>query len=94
MLTIHPTHNAIIAALLHAGALDTKEIHRYLIDNTENSVTLAQLYNILKQLYNSQIISKYDKKYQINMLWINQLEDAVRAYYQKTNQIDRASFVE
>jgi hypothetical protein len=87
-------HNAIINLLLLDGSLTTKQLHERLMQHEETNVTLTQLYNILKQLYNSQIVSKYEKKYQINMLWINQLEDTVKNYYQKSNHIDRKSFDE
>jgi hypothetical protein len=88
MILSHKNHDDIISLLLKYGSCTAKQIYEYLTQWTEDSITLAQLYNILKILYQCQIISKYDKKYHINTIWIDQLEQVVLAHRNDHQMID------
>lgn len=87
MILPHKTHNDIIMILLHQWWLTAKQLYEQLFDET---ITLTQLYNILKLLYNQQIISKHEKKYHINAMRIHQLEDAIKHYHPKHQSINRS----
>ena len=67
------TEWVILDILIKGKSLTTQQVHRLLKEEYNVEISLAQLYKVIKQMYDASIIMKDWSHLQLNMWWVNKI---------------------